>query len=222
MVAHGFQCFGKPNYINFIHSGFTSLRIHIKIFQNSEQHRWAWWETRDSSPLLFFSRLWRQSAGLAWTHTHAHIQVKQDIREIKYCVFVFAFAQTNTHRISSTLERMCSAQQHSFSKASLPCSESSLDSSSSARVRPILRFCLHRKHKAQNWYYTASRERPLKPSRPLASVQSETWNLPGSCAGLVAVTPATPGCIVCKAPLGLTPASASLCTEHKTYSTTLI
>lgn len=42
---------------------------------------------------------------------------------------------------------MCSAQAHSFSSAgwSLPRSESSLDSSSSARVRPMLRFCLQPK-----------------------------------------------------------------------------
>lgn len=53
-----------------------------------------------------------------------------------------SFVRAGTHRISSILERMCSAQEHSLSETSFPGSESSLESSSSARVRPMLRFCL--------------------------------------------------------------------------------
>lgn len=147
----------------------------------------------------------------------------QSYRDSSNWIYTLSLCLCGTHRISSILERMCSAQEHSFSMAcwSFPRSESSLDSSSSARVRPILRFCLHARNTTK-WItsFTETYNRNLNHycKNGCYNCVTATWSLPGSCAGLAGVRPVTGECTVCRAPLGLTPASVSLCGETHTHT----
>lgn len=114
---------------------------------------------------------------------------------------------------------MCSAQEHSFSEAdcSLPGSTSSLDSSSSARVRPILRFCLQKDAPTHTFTTQILDILPTRKPRYKKWWLDGTWSRPGSCEGLVGERPVKPECSVCRVPLVLTPVSSSLWGDQREH-----